>query len=376
MLSLREGDNTVRITLQGNQICTFTAKRLEDLGLGNGSGKWRLMVTATNPVMLLSLIQTKTGHLINLSYTPAGIRVIARLVEASFTYEEDDGIPFGIHFDATASKRNITDYAWDFGEDSEWVPDTPGTGPTPLFVYDLTWFFAGTRGDHVGYEGRYPATTTYPVTLTGTDRYGAEATHTKRITVTAGPKILPWLEGDVVLEVVVRRRALRGRGVLCRALGTARLVIVAARRRLIGPGRPARPPATVATAAVAAPIEHLHFTRDHLGGVALLAVLPLPGARLQAPFDIYLGALAQVLVADLRQAGEADHAVPIGAVAPLVGGAILPAVAGGDAEVGDRTLILGVADLGVAPQIADQNNFVDAASHGCSHTDCYLNVPV
>ena len=180
----REGDDTVRITLRGNEVKTFTAKRLEDLGLGDGSGKWRLMVTATNPVILLSLIQTTTGHLTNLSYTPAGIRVIARPVEALFTYEEDDGIPFGIRFDATASKGDLTDYAWDFGEDSLRVDTTTGTGPTPLFVYDLDWFFGRTRGDHLGYEGRYPATTTYPVTLTVTDRYGAEATHTEPITVT------------------------------------------------------------------------------------------------------------------------------------------------------------------------------------------------
>ena len=180
----REGDDTVRITLRGNEVKTFTAKRLEDLGLGDGSGKWRLMVTATNPVILLSLIQTTTGHLTNLSYTPAGIRVIARPVEASFTYEEDDGIPFGIRFDATASKGDLTDYAWDFGENSRRVDTTTGTGPTPLFVYDSTWFFGRTRGARHGYEGRYPATTTYPVTLTVTDRYGAEATHTEPITVT------------------------------------------------------------------------------------------------------------------------------------------------------------------------------------------------
>ncbi len=180
----REGDSTVRITLRGNEVKTFTAKRLEDLGLGDGSGKWRLMVTATNPVILLSLIQTTTGHLTNLSYTPAGIRVIARPVEASFTYEEDDGIPFGIRFDATASKGDLTDYAWDFGENSLRVDTTTGTGPTPLFVYDSTWFFGRTRGDHLGYEGRYPATTTYPVTLTVTDRYGATDTHAETITVT------------------------------------------------------------------------------------------------------------------------------------------------------------------------------------------------
>ena len=179
-----EGDNTIRVTLWGNEAKTFTAKQLEDMGLGDGSGKWRLLVTASNPVMLMSLMSTTTGHLTNLSYTQDGARVIIEPVTASFTYEEDDGIPFGIRFDATASSGDIVDYAWDFGEDSQWVDATTGTGPTPLFVYDSTWFFAGTRGPSIGYEGRYPATTTYPVTLTVTGRAGATDTHAETITVT------------------------------------------------------------------------------------------------------------------------------------------------------------------------------------------------
>ena len=179
-----EGDRAVRIALRGNEAKTFTARQLEDMGLGDGSGKWRLLVTASNPVTLMSLMSTRTGHLTNLSYLPDTVRVIAAPLVARFAYEEDDGIPFGIRFDATASSGDIVDYAWDFGEDSEWVPDTPGTGPTPLFVYDSTWFFGGTRGDHIGYEGRYPATATYPVTLTVTDRHGATAEHARRIVVT------------------------------------------------------------------------------------------------------------------------------------------------------------------------------------------------
>ena len=173
----------VRITLRGNETRMVSASQLENMGLGDGAGKWRLLVTATNPVILLSLMRTKTGHLTNLSYLPEGT-IIAEPVTASFAYEEDDGIPFGIRFDATASGGDVMDYAWDFGEDSQFVPNTPGTGPTPLFVYDLDWFFGGTRGDHIGYEGRYPATTNYPVTLTVTGRYGDIDTHTEEIEVT------------------------------------------------------------------------------------------------------------------------------------------------------------------------------------------------
>ena len=180
----REGGRAVRIALRRGEALMLTAQQLEDMGLGDGAGKWRLSVTATNPVVLMSLMRTRTGHLTNLSYLPDTVRVIAAPLVARFAYEEDDGIPFGIRFDATASSGDIVDYAWDFGEDSEWVPDTPGTGPTPLFVYDSTWFFAGTRGPRLGYEGRYPATATYPVTLTVTDRHGATAAHARRIVVT------------------------------------------------------------------------------------------------------------------------------------------------------------------------------------------------
>ena len=172
-----------RITLRGNEARMLTAKQLEDMGLGDGSGKWRLSVTATNPVILMSLMRTATGHLTNLSYTPEGLSVIAEPVTASFTYEEEDGIPFGIRFDATASSGDITDYAWNFGESNQFVLNTPGTGMTPRFVYSGRRFFGDTHGGEHGYEGYYPATATYTVTLTVTDRHGAEDTHTEEIDV-------------------------------------------------------------------------------------------------------------------------------------------------------------------------------------------------
>ena len=44
--------------------------------LGTGSGKWRLTVTATQPVQVMSLLQTPTGHLTNLSGVPAMTDVV------------------------------------------------------------------------------------------------------------------------------------------------------------------------------------------------------------------------------------------------------------------------------------------------------------
>ena len=105
---------------------------------------------------------------------------------ASFTYEEDPDMPFGIRFDATDSTGDgdLTDYTWDFGESSRSVNITTGTGVTPRFVYDGRRFFRDTHGGEHGYEGYYPATATYTVTLTVTDRHGVEATHTEEIAVT------------------------------------------------------------------------------------------------------------------------------------------------------------------------------------------------
>ena len=67
----------VRIALPGGEALMFTARQLEEMGLGNGAGKWRLLVTASNPVVLMALMSTQTGHLTNLSYTPEGIGVIS-----------------------------------------------------------------------------------------------------------------------------------------------------------------------------------------------------------------------------------------------------------------------------------------------------------
>jgi len=58
--------------------------------------------------------------------------------------------------------------------------------------------------------------------------------------------------------------------------------------------------------------------------------------------------------------------VPLGALAALAGVAVAPGLGGGNAQVGDRTAVLRAADLRVRTQIADQNDFVDAAGHGLS----------
>ena len=65
----------VRLTLQGGETRTVTTTELEagtglDGRLGKGEGKWRLTVTSARPLRVLSLMESPTGHLSNLSTVP------------------------------------------------------------------------------------------------------------------------------------------------------------------------------------------------------------------------------------------------------------------------------------------------------------------
>ena len=65
----------VDVTIPPGASLTLTAQELEsgeDLqgGLGDGSGKWRLSVESDVPIMVMSLLESPTGHLTNLSTTP------------------------------------------------------------------------------------------------------------------------------------------------------------------------------------------------------------------------------------------------------------------------------------------------------------------
>ena len=67
---------TVRLSLPGGQSRTISAQDLESGAglagaLGEGTGKWRLLVTSDKPVRVLSLMESPTGHLTNLSTIPS-----------------------------------------------------------------------------------------------------------------------------------------------------------------------------------------------------------------------------------------------------------------------------------------------------------------
>ncbi len=67
---------TVRISIPAGEARTYSAAQLEagntDLEgtLGDGAGKWQLSVKSDSPLTILSLLQSPSGHLTNLSTAP------------------------------------------------------------------------------------------------------------------------------------------------------------------------------------------------------------------------------------------------------------------------------------------------------------------
>ena len=72
------GDETVSATVPVGSALMVSAVELETGGgepvgtLGDGEGKWRLSVTADQPIRVMSLLASPTGHLTNLSTAPVG----------------------------------------------------------------------------------------------------------------------------------------------------------------------------------------------------------------------------------------------------------------------------------------------------------------
>ena len=94
-----------------------------------------------------------------------------------------------------------------------------------------------------------------------------------------------------------------------------------------------------------------------------MAFFVLPLARLQPAFDIDLAAFAQVFAGDFAETREAHDRVPLGALLLLARLPVLPRLGRSDPQVRHRRTALCVSRLRIAPQIADQDDFVDAARH-------------
>src|SRR5262245_46007933 len=163
------------------------------------------------------------------------------------------------------------------------------------------------------------------------------------------PRLYPCLERNIVFHVVEVAALLRRGGL--RRRRRPRLAAVAAAPHL------SRLPARLAAAL--APSQHLHGVAADFGAVAVLAgLLVLPLARAQAALDVHLRAFLEVLAGDFRQAAEEGNAVPLGLLLHLAARLVLPAVGGGDADVGDRLAAGQIAGLGVCAEVADNDHLV------------------
>ena len=86
-----EGDpppvGDVRLTLPAGAARMLSARQLEQGGsglsgrLGDGAGKWQLFVSARTPIQVMSVMQTRSGHLTNLSTAPLQTSHAARCSE-------------------------------------------------------------------------------------------------------------------------------------------------------------------------------------------------------------------------------------------------------------------------------------------------------
>src|SRR5690606_912337 len=154
---------------------------------------------------------------------------------------------------------------------------------------------------------------------------------------------------------------------LAEAVGAASAAIVAGLAALPLPAR----------------IQHLPFAAAPLphdfGRVAVLTRRVLTLAGLARAYDVYLHAVLQVLLRDLGEIVVEDHdVVPLGLFLALAGVLVAPGLRRGNAHVDDRVAAAQPADFRVCPEIAHQNDLVDAASHDPSPlvlTEAFLRTP-
>src|SRR5690606_5684213 len=90
----------------------------------------------------------------------------------------------------------------------------------------------------------------------------------------------------------------------------------------------------------------------------------LPFAGLKLALNIDLRAFTQILLGDADQIFVEDgDRVPFGALAPLAGAFVLPVLGGSNAQVAHFAAVLEGAHLGIAAQIANDDDFVNRPGH-------------
>ena len=69
------GSGEAQMGVPAGETVTLPAQELEALGLGDGEGKWQLLVESDVPVRVVNLLGSPTGHLTNLSTAPANVAI-------------------------------------------------------------------------------------------------------------------------------------------------------------------------------------------------------------------------------------------------------------------------------------------------------------
>ncbi len=104
----------------------------------------------------------------------------------------------------------------------------------------------------------------------------------------------------------------------------------------------------------------------YLGGAALLAFFVFPITSLQSSFDVDGSALGEVLATVLGGPTPDHDPVPLSLFDFFTAAFVRPVLACREAEISYRLTVLGIAEFGVAPEVADENDLVDACHLGGS----------
>src|ERR1044071_1666734 len=119
----------------------------------------------------------------------------------------------------------------------------------------------------------------------------------------------------------------------------------------------------LAALAVASAAEELDRVGDDLDRLALRAVLRLVLAPVQATVDGHRPSLGEVLRAALALVAPDRDVEVVGLLAPLAGGGVLAARVDGETQAAHGRPARGMAELGVARQVSDEDDAVDACGH-------------
>src|SRR3954451_23460849 len=115
-----------------------------------------------------------------------------------------------------------------------------------------------------------------------------------------------------------------------------------------------------ATASAAAAAQEDDAVAADFGRIALVAVLVVPLPGLKAALHVDLLPLGEVFRQRFGRLPPQHHAVPLGLLLALTG-LVVPVLGGRHVERRNRCAARGKAQLRVAPEIADQDDFVDAS---------------